>query len=105
MVRENSEDFKGIYGSFVRFDSSMPTNKKRVKMERTLKERSYSITGLFKHIGKGNKLHVPLSHYTANSVCVECTRQNRYAGCDPMNNKFATTKGEKKGYITIIQRY
>lgn len=28
MVRENSEDFKGIYGSFVRFESSMPTKKK-----------------------------------------------------------------------------
>lgn len=28
MVRENSEDFKGIYGSLVRFESSMPTNKK-----------------------------------------------------------------------------
>jgi len=28
MVRENSEDFKGIYGSLVGFESSMPTNKK-----------------------------------------------------------------------------
>lgn len=74
-------------------------------MERTLKDRKYSITGLFKHIGAGNKLHVPLSCYTANSVTTECTRQNRYAGCDPMNNKFATTKKEKAGYITIIQRY
>ena len=74
-------------------------------MERTLKDRKYSITGLFKHIGAGNKLHVPLSCYTANSVTTECTRQNRYEGCDPMNNKFATTKKEKVGHITIIQRY
>jgi len=29
MVRENSEDFKGIYGSLVGFDSSMPTKQKR----------------------------------------------------------------------------
>lgn len=105
MVRENSEDFKGIYGSYSRFESSMPTKQKNNYMERTLKDRQYSITGLFKHIGKGNKLHVPLTHYTANSVCTECTRQNRYAGCDPMNNKFATTKKEKIGYITIIQRF
>ena len=28
MVRENSEDFKGIYGSLVRFESSMPTKQK-----------------------------------------------------------------------------
>lgn len=74
-------------------------------MERTLKDRQYSISGLFKHIGKDNKVHVPLDCYTANSVQVECTRQNKYAGCDPMNNKFATTTTEKKGYITIIQRY
>ncbi len=74
-------------------------------MERTLKNRQYSITGLFKHIGKGNKLHVPLDCYTPTSIQTECTRQNRYAGCDPMNNKFATTKKEKMGYITIIQRY
>ena len=74
-------------------------------MERTLKDKKYSISGLYKHIGKGNKLHVPLDCYTANSVQVECTRQNKYAGCDPMNNKFATTTTEKNGYITIIQRY
>ena len=75
------------------------------KMERVLRERKYSITGLFKHIGAGNKIHVPLDCYTANSISTECTRQNRYAGCEPMNNKFATTKKEKTGYITIIQRY
>lgn len=28
MVRENSEDFKGIYGSLVGFDSSMSTKQK-----------------------------------------------------------------------------
>lgn len=105
MVRENSEDFKGIYGSNRGSSPQCPLTKKKKNMERTLKERKYSITGLFKHIGAGNKLHVSLDCYTANSVTTECTRQNRYEGCDPMNNKFATTKKEKKGYITIIQRY
>ena len=74
-------------------------------MERTLKEKVYSYAGLFKHVGKGNKLHVPLDCYAAGGVQVECTRQNKYAGCDPMNNKFATNTTEKKGYITIVQRY
>lgn len=74
-------------------------------MERTLKGRDYTIAGIFKHIGKGNKLHVPLDCYSANSISVECTKQNKYAGCDPMNNKFATTTKEKANYITIIQRY
>lgn len=74
-------------------------------MERTLKGRDYTIAGIFKHIGKGNKLHVPLDYYSANSISVECTRQNKYAGCDPMNNKFATNTTEKKRHITIIQRY
>ena len=74
-------------------------------MERTLKDRQYSITGLFKHIGAGNKLHVPLTHYTANSISTACTRENKYAGCDPMNNKFTTTTKDKVGYITIMQRY
>ena len=82
-----------------------PRNKKKKNMERTLKDRQYSITGLFKHIGAGNRLHVPLDCYTPTSIQTECTRQNRYAGCNPMNNKFATTKKEKAGYITIIQRY
>lgn len=74
-------------------------------MERTLKGRSYTLSGLFKHIGKGNKLHVPLTCYTKQSIQVECTRQNKYEGCDPINNKYATSTTEKKGHITIIQRY
>lgn len=74
-------------------------------MERTLKGKTYSLAGLFMHIGAGNKLHVPISHYKLNSVAVECTRQNKYQGCDPMNNKFTTTIKEKLGYITIMQRY
>ncbi len=74
-------------------------------MERTLKGKQYSYAGLFKHIKKGEKLHVPLDCYTVTGVRVECTRQNKYAGCDPLNNKFATTTSEKAGYITIIQRY
>lgn len=74
-------------------------------MERTLKGKVYSYAGLFQHVGKGNRLHVPLDCYTVGGVQVECTRQNKYAGCDPMNNKFTTNTTEKKGYITIVQRY
>lgn len=74
-------------------------------MEITLKEKKYSYAGLFRHIGKGNKMHVPLDCYTASGVRVECTRQNKYAGCNPMNNKYGTTTIEKNGYITIIQRF
>lgn len=74
-------------------------------MERTLKYRQYTLSGLFKHVGKGNKLHVPLDFYTKKSVQVECTRQNKYEGCDPTNNKYATSTTDKKNHITIIQRY
>lgn len=74
-------------------------------MERTLKGREYTLGGLFSHIGKGNMLHVPLSSYTKQSIQTECTRQNKYAGCKPYDNKFVTTMKEKVGYITIIQRY
>lgn len=74
-------------------------------MEITLKNRKYSYAGLFKHIGSGNKMHVPLDCYAVKGVQVECTRQNKYEGCDPMNNRYATTTKEKIGYITIIQRY
>lgn len=106
MVRENSEDFN-LRVSMVAWWGSSPQYP-RIKitlMERTLKGRDYTIAGIFKHIGKGNKLHVPLDCYSANSISVECTKQNKYAGCDPMNNKFATTTKEKTNYITIIQRY
>lgn len=74
-------------------------------MQRILKDRQYTYAELFYHIGKGNKLHVPLDYYTASGVQVECTRQNKYAGCEPMNNKFSTTTKDKVGYITIYQRY
>ena len=74
-------------------------------MEKTLQGKQYSYAGLFKHIGSGNRLHVPLDSYSKSGVQIECTRQNKYAGCDPMNNKFATTTTERKGYVTIIQRY
>lgn len=74
-------------------------------MERTLKGREYTLSGLFKHIGKGNKLHVPLDCYSKAGVQTECTRQNKYEGCDPTNNKYATLTTEKKGYITLVQRY
>lgn len=74
-------------------------------MERTLKGRDYTLAGLFKHIGKGNKLHIPLDCYSKYAVRVECTRQNKYVGCDPLNNKYATTTNEKQGYITVTQRY
>lgn len=74
-------------------------------MEKTLKEKQYSYNGLFFHIGKGNKLHVPLTCYSKRMVQTTCSHRNRIEGCDPLNNKFATTTSEKEGYITIIQRY
>lgn len=74
-------------------------------MEITLNERKYSNAELFMHIGKGNKLHVSLKRYSKTMLQVECSKQNKYAGCDPMNNKFTTSTIEKKGYITIAQRY
>ena len=73
--------------------------------ERTLKLREYSIRGLFKHIGAGNKLHVPLNLYKKFSVQVECSRRNEVERTDPMNNKYATSTTEKEGYIPIFQRY
>ena len=88
-----------------RFDSCCHHNLINKKMERTLKEKVYSYAGLFQHVGKGNRLHVPLDCYTVGGVQVECTRQNRYVGCDRANNKFTTNTTEKEGYITIFQRY
>lgn len=78
---------------------------KYMNMERTLNSRQYSYAGLFQHIKKGNTLHVSLDCYSASGVQVECTRQNKYAGCDPKNNKYTTSTTEKKGYITIYRRY
>lgn len=74
-------------------------------MERTLDERKYSYAGLFKHVGRGNKLHVSLQAYTKAGVQVECTRQNKYAGSGPTNNRYITLTTDKAGYITIVQRY
>lgn len=74
-------------------------------MERTLKGKEYSYSGLFNHIGKGNKLHVPLSSYSKRMVQTKCSLFNQIEQCDPMNNKFATSTTEKDGYITITQRY
>lgn len=39
MARENSEDFKGIYGSLVGFESSMSTNKKNNKDGKNAKRK------------------------------------------------------------------
>lgn len=74
-------------------------------MEKIINEHEVSYSALFANVGVGNKLHVNLNAYTKNCVQVECTRQNKYAGCNPMNNKFSTNTVEKPGYITIYQRY
>lgn len=74
-------------------------------MERVLKGREYSISKLFENVGAGNYLHVPLSFYSLGAVSQERTRQNKYAQCKPLNEKFTTSTTIKKGYITIYQRY
>ena len=74
-------------------------------MERMLDKKEWSYNGLFQHVGRKNKLHVSLEFYSASMIRKTCSYQNRICGCDPMNNKFATTEKEKVGYITIIQRY
>ena len=74
-------------------------------MEKILKGRKYSYAGLFKIIGPGNYIHVPLENYSRACITIECSRQNKYAGCKPMNEKYATSSTLKKGYVTIYQRY
>lgn len=34
----------------------------------------------------------------------KCSRQNRYAGCSNLDNKFTTSTTLKKGYVTIFRR-
>ena len=74
-------------------------------MERTIDKHEVSYAALFAKIGKGNKIHVNLQAYSKGTIYTECHRQNRYANCSSMNNKFATSTTERPGYITIIQRY
>ena len=73
-------------------------------MEKTIKKRELSYTALFNRIGVGNCLHVPLGMYSKAAIQTECTRQNKYAGCNSMDNKFTTSTRVKKGYLTIYQR-
>lgn len=73
--------------------------------ERTLTEKKYSYNGLFCHLAKSEKLHVSLKCYSKGMVQTTCSHRNRIEGCDPLNNKFATSTTEKKGFITITRRY
>ena len=74
------------------------------KMEKTLTGHEMSYTELFADIAKGNYIHVPLSDYSKNAVRTECRRQNKYAGCNNLDNKFTTSTTIKKGYVTIFRR-
>lgn len=74
-------------------------------MEFTLTGKECSNAELFSRIGAGNYLHIPLEFYSYNAVSAEKTRQNKYAQCMTMNNKFTVSKKMRKGYITIYQRY
>ncbi len=74
-------------------------------MELFISGRECSNAELFSRIGAGNYLHVPLKFYSAKAVSAEKTRQNGYAQCKPMNNKFTVSTKMKEGYITIYQRY
>jgi hypothetical protein len=73
-------------------------------MEKTLKKHSLSYTQLFDNIGVGNYLHVLNTVYSKKAIQTECSRQNKYAGCNNLDNKFTTSTTIKKGYITIFQR-
>ena len=73
-------------------------------MENKLTGHTLSYSELFKNIGVGNYLHVPIEFYKKNAIQVECSRQNKYAGCNNLDNKFTTSTTLKKGYVTIYQR-
>jgi len=74
-------------------------------MEKIVNEHELSYSDLFKNVGVGNYLHVSLDAYQATAVMTECTKQNKYAGSNPLNNKYVTTRKLKEGYITIYQRW
>ena len=73
--------------------------------ERTLTEKRYSYNELFCHLAKGEKLHVSLKCYSKGMVQTTCSYWNKIKGCDPLNNMFATSTREKRGFITITRRY
>ena len=74
-------------------------------MEITIKVRRKTIPELLKGIGAGNILHVSLKAYPKMAIVMECSRQNKAAGCTPFNRKYETSTQIKSGYITIYQRY
>jgi len=74
-------------------------------MERIIKIRKKTIPELLKGIGAGNSLHVSLRAYPRMAIVMECSRQNKAAGCTPFNRRYETSTQIKSGYITIYQRY
>ena len=78
---------------------------KKLNMERTINERECSNSSLFLRLKKNDKVHVSLKSYSERMIRKECSIQNRFAGCTPLNNKYTTTIKEKTGYITIYRRY
>jgi hypothetical protein len=73
-------------------------------MEKIIDEHNESYSQLFAMVGKGNYLHVNLKAYSKAALNTECTRQNKYAGCNSLDNKYVTTTQKRKGYLTIYQR-
>lgn len=73
-------------------------------MDNTLTGHTLSYAELFEKLGVGKYLHVPIGSYSKNAIQTECSRQNKYAGCNRFNNKFTTSTTLKKGYVTIFRR-
>lgn len=74
-------------------------------MERIVNVRRKTIPELLKSIGGGNTLHLSLKVYPRMAVIMECSRQNKAAGCTPFSRKYETSTMIKKSYITVYQRY
>lgn len=73
-------------------------------MDKTLTKHSLSYGQLFESLKVGDYLHVPIDSYSKSAVQTECSRQNKYAGCSNLDNKFTTSTTLKKGYVTIFRR-
>ena len=73
-------------------------------MDKEIKEHELSYSQLFEHVGVGNYLHVPTDKYSKAAIQTECSRQNKYAGCNNLDNKFTTSTTIKEGFVTIYQR-
>ena len=73
-------------------------------MDNTLTGHTLSYAQLFESLKTGDYLHVPVDSYSKNAIQTECSRQNKYAGCNRFNNKYTTSTTLKKGYVTIFRR-